>query len=74
MTTHKVQGSQSEVAITVFDSSAYVLLNIELLYTAVTRAMKYGVLLTNQKAFLTATTKRESSNKQTYFYDIVKYL
>lgn len=74
MTTHKLQGSQTDVAIVAFDSSAYKLLNIELLYTALTRAKKYCSLWVPAKSLRTATTNQEGSKKQTYFCDIIKYL
>lgn len=66
ITIHKSQGSGFATVIGAIDSSAYVLLNAELLYTLVTRAKKYCVLIGKNTAIRTAIKKREIKNKQTY--------
>lgn len=66
ITVHKSQGSGFDIVIGAIDSSAYVLLNAELLYTLLTRAKKYCVLVGKNTAIRTAINKREVKNKQTY--------
>lgn len=65
-TVHKVQGSGFKRVIVGIDSSAYVLLNAELLYTAITRAKQYCVLVGKNSAIRNAVNKREVKNKQTF--------
>lgn len=72
ITIHKSQGSGFDVVIGAIDSSAYVLLNAELLYTLVTRAKKYCVLVGKNNAIRTAINKREIKNKQTYLKEMLK--
>lgn len=74
ITIHKSQGSGFNVVIGAIDSSAYVLLNAELLYTLVTRAKKYCVLVGKNSAIHTAINKREIKNKQTYLKEMLKEL
>ncbi len=71
ITIHKSQGSGFSTVIGAIDSSAYVLLNAELLYTLVTRAKKYCVLIGKNTAIRTAIKKREIKNKQTYLNNIL---
>lgn len=66
ITIHKVQGSGFDTVIVAIESSAYVLLNAELLYTGITRAKKYCVLVGQNKAIRTCINKREIKHKQTY--------
>lgn len=73
ITIHKSQGSGFDVVIGAIDSSAYVLLNAELLYTLVTRAKKYCVLVGKNNAIRTAINKREIKNKQTYLKEMLKF-
>jgi exodeoxyribonuclease V alpha subunit len=65
-TIHKSQGSGFHTAIVAIESSAYVLLNAEMLYTGITRAKKYCVLVGQNSAIRTAINKREIKRKQTY--------
>ena len=44
-TTHKYQGSQSDVVIIGIDNSSYIMNTSELLYTMVSRAKKYSILV-----------------------------
>ena len=71
ITVHKSQGSGFKTVIGAIDSSAYVLLNAELLYTLVTRAKDYCVLVGQNNAIKTAITKREIKNKQTYLKQLI---
>lgn len=66
ITIHKSQGSQYDTAIVAIESSAYVLLNAELLYTGITRAKKYCILVGQNSAIRTSVGKREVNHKQTY--------
>jgi exodeoxyribonuclease V alpha subunit len=68
----KAQGSQFHTVICAFDSSAYMLLNAELLYTAITRAKKYCVLVAQNSAIRIAINKRESKIKQTHLKNILQ--
>lgn len=65
-TTHKQQGSEFKCVICGIDSSAYILLNAEMLYTMITRAKEYCILVGKNQAVRTAISKREAKNKQTY--------
>ena len=69
-TVHKLQGSGFDRVIFCLDSSAFMLLNAELVYTGLTRAKKYCVLVGRNSAIRTAINKREVKLKQTY----LKYL
>lgn len=66
ITIHKSQGSGFHTAIVAIESAAFVLLNAELLYTGITRAKKYCVLVAQNKAVRMAINKREINHKQTY--------
>ena len=66
ITIHKSQGSGFHTVIVAIESAAFVLLNAELLYTGITRAKKYCVLVGQNNAIRTAIGKREVKHKQTY--------
>lgn len=68
-TCHKLQGSQAPYVIISVDSSAYPLLMREWLYTAITRAQKYCVLVGQPKAINTATRVSNIRIKQTWLRD-----
>ena len=72
VTIHKSMGSGFHTAIVCIESSAYVLLNTELLYTGVTRAKKYCVLVGQNSAIRTAIKTREIKKKQTYLKDMLQ--
>ena len=66
------QGSGIDTVIFGMTSSDYVLLNKELVYTALTRCRKKGIVVAESKALRTACTKSSLSSKQTfltYFLD-----
>ena len=71
-TIHKSMGSGFNTAIVCIESSAYVLLNTEILYTGVTRAKKYCVLIGQNSAIRTAIKTREIKKKQTYLKELLK--
>ena len=65
-TVHKLQGSGFNVVIGGIDFASYTLLNAEILYTLLTRAKKYCVLVGNNSAIRKAISQRETTKKQTY--------
>ena len=65
-TAHSTQGMTVKNAITVLESAAYMLLNSNLLYTAITRAKKKSVLVGQNGAIRRAISNKESNNKLTY--------
>lgn len=69
---HSSQGSQWKRVICAFDMGAYVLLNVEMLYTAVTRASEHCALIVEDKAFLQALRTVEQKTKQTLLSDFLK--
>ena len=65
-TTHKLQGSQFKSVIVGIDNSSYIMNNAEWLYTAITRAQKYCVLVGQTGAVRKAIRTKEVNNKQTF--------
>ncbi|MBS4893716.1 MAG: AAA family ATPase [Veillonella parvula] len=65
-TAHSTQGMTVKNAITVLESAAYMLLNSNLLYTAITRAKKKSILIGQNGAIRKAISNKESNNKLTY--------
>lgn len=65
ITTHSSQGSQWEKVIGAFDIGAYKLLNVELLYTSITRAAKHCTIIIDESSLFYATTNVEQKTKQT---------
>ena len=70
-TVHKMQGSGFTSTIVGMDSSSYIMNNSELLYTAITRAKKYCVLIGNNYAISKAIQNKEVKTKQTFLRDIL---
>ena len=73
-TCHKLQGSQSDYVIVCVDTSAYVLLMREWLYTAITRAKKYCVVVGQPKAINSACRTSNIKVKQTWLRGELKQL
>ena len=73
-TCHKLQGSQADYIIVCVDNSAYVLLMREWLYTAITRAKKYCVLVGQPSAINTACRTSNIKIKQTWLRDELQQL
>ena len=71
ITTHKSQGSGFLSTIIALDRSSYIMNNAELLYTAITRAKKYCVLVATNSAVRGAINHKEVNNKQTYLRDML---
>lgn len=65
ITTHNSQGSQWKRVICAFDMSAYVLLNVEIIYTAITRASKHCSLIIERNALDHSARTVEQKTKQT---------
>lgn len=74
ITVHSSQGSQWERVICAFDTSMWVLLNVEMLYTAMTRASKHCVLIAEDKAIRHAIRTVEQKTKQTYLERFLYYM
>lgn len=68
---HKLQGSGFSSTIVGLDSSSYIMNNSELLYTAITRAKKYCVLVGNNYAISKAIKTKEVKTKQTFLKDML---
>ncbi len=71
ITVHKSEGSGFENIIVVIDGSGYILNNVELLYTALTRAESFCSLIATNKAIQLAIRTKEVSNKQTLLKNIL---
>lgn len=70
-TVHKMQGSGFTSTIVGMDSSSYIMNNSELLYTAITRAKKYCVLVGNNYSINKAIQTKEVKTKQTFLKDML---
>lgn len=66
ITCHKLQGSSADTVIVGVDFSAYTLLTSEWLYTAITRAEKYCILVGENSAIRFCISRVQSANKQTF--------
>ena len=72
VTTHSFQGSQSPYVVVGLDMSAYTLLSREMLYTQLTRAKKYCVLVGQINAIKKATSASKISIKQTWLKELLQ--
>nr|DAS43355.1 MAG TPA: ATP dependent DNA helicase [Caudoviricetes sp.] len=70
-TVHKLQGSGFCSTIVGLDNSSYIMNNSELLYTAITRAKKYCVLIANNYAVVKSIQTKEVKTKQTFLKDML---
>lgn len=68
---HKSQGSGFKSTIIALDNSSYIMNNAELLYTAITRAKKYCILIANNQAVRMAIKNKEINTKQTFLKDML---
>lgn len=66
MTVHKLQGSEYPYTIVVIDNTHYTLLDTCLLYTAVTRAKKKCLLVSELSAFKQAMSVNKNIKRQTW--------
>lgn len=70
-TVHKMQGSGFTSTIVGMDSSSFIMNNSELLYTALTRAKKYCILVGNNFAVSKAIQTKEVKTKQTFLREML---
>lgn len=63
VTVHRTQGSQFKVVVLVLDMAHYIMLQREVLYTAMTRASERFVYVGNPKAFYIAAKNHASSER-----------
>ena len=70
MTVHKSQGSGYKTVIIITDMTHYTLLDTCLLYTAITRAKKRCLLLSEPSAFKMCMTNNKSKSRQTWLKDM----
>ena len=66
ITVHSSQGSQWKRVLCALDMGAYIMLNVEMLYTAITRASKHCSLIAQDTAVKHCLRNVESNTKQTY--------
>ena len=71
ITVHKSQGSQTETILVGLDYGSYTLLSRELVYTAITRAMKKCVLVAQNVALRYAVTNNKTSTKKTHLQKLL---
>ena len=69
ITVHKSQGSEYPCVIMPLSTSHYIMLQRNLLYTAVTRASKLLVLVGSQKALAIAVNNKQSQKRYTSFFE-----
>lgn len=65
-TVHKTQGSEFKSVIVAIDNSSYIMHNCELLYTAITRAKKHCIVISQCDSFNRCVDKKETKTKQTF--------
>ena len=70
-TVHKMQGSGFTSTIVGMDTGSFIMNNSELLYTEITRAKKYCVLVGNNYAISKAIQTKEVKTKQTFLRDML---
>lgn len=71
-TVHSWQGSENKAIIVVLDSSAYVLLDSTMLYTAITRAKERCLLITDVNSFKTCIRENKTIIRNTYLKEFLK--
>lgn len=70
-TTHKLQGSGFISTIVGMSTNSYIMNNSELLYTAITRAKKYCILVGDNYAISKAIQTKEVNTKRTFLKDML---
>lgn len=70
-TVHKSQGSEYPVVIMPLHISQFILLKRNLLYTAITRAKKYFLLIGQAKAVRCAASQIDSAKRKTQLFDLL---
>lgn len=74
VTVHSAQGSQWERVICTFDTSMWMLLNVEILYTAMTRALKRCAVIAQDRAIKRCIKTIEQRTKQTYLNRFLQFI
>ena len=72
ITVHKKQGDSSPYVIGAIDSSSYALMSKELLYTMITRARKYCVLIGQKRILQQAVKISRVKTKQTWLCELLQ--
>lgn len=72
MTVHKSQGSQSPVVIVVLDKSMKYQLNANLLYTAVSRAQEYLIVIGDAKTINFAMSKFTNMERRSFLQELLE--
>lgn len=72
ITVHKKQGDSSPYVIGAVDSSSYALISKELLYTMITRARKYCVIVGQKKILQQAVRISRVKTKQTWLCELLQ--
>ena len=72
VTVHKLQGTGIPYVIAVCDSSSYVLLSKEFLYTQLSRAKQYCVLIGQPMMIRHATSTTKVRSKQTWLTELIR--
>lgn len=73
ITIHSSQGSQWESIIIALNMSSYIMLSVELIYTAITRAIKHCDLICTTDALNKSIRTVEQNHKQTYLQKFLLY-
>jgi len=71
LTIHKTQGSEFPIVLVVMHKNQYIMLNKNLLYTAVTRAKNKVCIISDKKALNIAISKSNQIHKRTNYYYIL---
>lgn len=67
---HSVQGSQYHSVICIFDMSSYIMLNRKILYTALTRARKRCMLISEPRAFKACLDDENNKPRNTFLSEM----
>ena len=74
ITIHKSQGSEYPAVIIPLAMSHYMMLNKNLLYTAITRAKKLAIVITPPKAMIMAIKVNSQPTRRTMLFDLFSQL
>jgi len=72
LTVHRDQGSEQKNIIFAMDYSAYTLLSKQLVYTAITRAQKCGIICCELEAFRFAVSQNKASKRNTFLAEFLE--
>jgi exodeoxyribonuclease V alpha subunit len=67
---HSAQGSQYHSVICLFDMSSYIMLNRKILYTAITRAKKKCMLISEPRAFKACLDDENNKPRNTFLSEM----